>query len=185
MANYELEVAPGNRGVAVNNGRLIIDAGDIIVVTEEERDTNLAGLISQGVLIDNGTTSDPLTYGGTTGGGGGGGVVAPASFPPFSVAGVLSPTVFGPRMYSLADVTVTRVLASADTPPTGAALVFDLLLNGDTSIFGETKPSIAAGTDLADVPVEAAIAEGDYLKLEIISVGSETPGSDLTVQMGL
>jgi hypothetical protein len=69
MANHTLTVAEGQRGVAVNDGRLIVDAGDTFVVTEEEYES-LSALIAQDVLIDEGTTEDDPTYGGSESGSG-------------------------------------------------------------------------------------------------------------------
>jgi hypothetical protein len=66
MANHELTVASGQRGIAVNQGRNVVDSGDTFVVTESEYES-LADLIDDGVLIDEGTTTDEPTYGSNVG----------------------------------------------------------------------------------------------------------------------
>jgi hypothetical protein len=71
VANHLLTVADGQRGIALNNGSLIVDAGDQIVVTDAEF-TALAALRTLGVLIDGGTTAAEPTYGGVPSGGGSG-----------------------------------------------------------------------------------------------------------------
>lgn len=180
MANHRITVGPGMRGLAILDGKHVVRSGDTFVVTEETF-ADLTDLIAEGDLLYLGTTTDDPTFEPPASGGGSG---APASFPPFSVAGALTPVVFGPRMYALADVVVSRVLVSVNTAPAGAPIVLDLLLDGGTSIFGADKPTIAAGTHTDDVSgLAVPITAGQYLKLQVVSVGTTTPGSDLTIQM--
>ncbi len=71
--------------------------------------------------------------------------------------------------------------ASVNTAPTGASLVVDLVKNGATTIATLT---IAAGAYTSGLQtLEAALADGDYLTVNITQVGSTTPGADLTVQV--
>lgn len=69
MAKYKVEAAPNQRGVAIANGKLVLDEGDQAVVSDAEY-TVLAALIADGVLLDLGVTTDALTpIPGQTGGG--------------------------------------------------------------------------------------------------------------------
>lgn len=108
---------------------------------------------------------------------------ASATIPAFSVAGVLTAKTFGNRIYVLEDVVIDRLFASVDVAPTGSDVVLDLLIDGTTSAFGGTKPTITAGTHTVDVDTNISVTAGTYLKLQTVSVGSTQSGSDLTVQM--
>lgn len=116
----------------------------------------------------------------SSGGGGGSGI------PPFSVGGPLAATSHPLRIYVARDCTISSVRASVGTPSSGAPIVVDVNRNG-TSIFTNqaNRPSIAAGayTDLSGTPDVVALAAGDYLTIDVDSVGSTVTGSHLTVQV--
>ena len=84
--------------------------------------------------------------------------------------------------------TITEVYISVgiDTPPVGANLIVDVLING-VSIFADPgdRPVILAGetTGLSITIGTSAFAPGDYFTVDIIQVGSSSPGSNLTVQI--
>lgn len=71
----------------------------------------------------------------------------------------------------------------ASDAPTGAALQFDLKLNGGSSIFS-TKPEIDAGSTSDDgnhVISTTSISAGDRLTPSITQIGSTNPGQGLVV----
>ncbi len=82
--------------------------------------------------------------------------------------------------------TISAVTATVGTSPAGAALVVDVRKNG-TTIYtgGVNRPSIAAGSNSANggAPSTSSVTTGDYLTVDVVSVGSTTPGSDLVVNI--
>ena len=85
---------------------------------------------------------------------------------------------YNPRATSL---TVLTARASVNTAPTGASLIVTLVKNGATTIATLT---ITAGSYTSGLQtVNAALADGDYLTVNITQVGSTVAGSDLTVQI--
>lgn len=90
------------------------------------------------------------------------------------------------RWYPSADITVSGVRASVDTPPTGSSIKVDVNKNGTTiftdqshrpEILANTHTALASGVDSADLSV------GDYLTFDIDQVGSTVTGSDLAVTL--
>ena len=80
------------------------------------------------------------------------------------------------------------IVARVGTAPTGSAIILDVLKNG-TSIFltpGD-RPTIAVGQKVATVGSwgNASVTDGDYVTVDILQVGSTTPGSDLVVPIRL
>lgn len=75
-----------------------------------------------------------------------------------------------------------KCFAAAKTGPVGAPLTFDIRKNG-TSVFGAgPKLTIAAGATSGSIRVSGVtLAEGDILALDITSVGSTTPGRNVSV----
>ena len=104
---------------------------------------------------------------------------------PFTVPGPLSVYTGVSRFYFVRSGTITAVLASVGVPPQGASVVVDVLKNG-TSIFTNTlnRPTIAAGQNSdAGVPDVTSVTAGDYVTVNVVSVGTSTTGSDLVVQI--
>ena len=88
------------------------------------------------------------------------------------------------RLYFKRAVTITNVMASVNTAPTGAAIIIDVNKNGTTLFTGGTdRPQIAISgfVDLTAVPAVTSVAAGDYLQVDIDQVGSTIAGADLTV----
>ena len=83
------------------------------------------------------------------------------------------------RFYFESSRTITKVRASVNTAPVGAALAIALNING-TLI---TTVSIAAGTNTATATLSQAVNLNDYATIDVTSVGSTTPGSDLIVTL--
>jgi len=72
---------------------------------------------------------------------------------------------------------------TAKTPPTGVSLLFAVLKNGSTNIFGATPVGLAPGAQgplkISFTPV--SVAELNYLTVNITQVGSGAPGQDVTL----
>jgi len=80
-----------------------------------------------------------------------------------------------------------KCFAAAKTGPVGAALVFDIKVNG-TSIFGAgSKLQIANGATSGTVATfaAAAVTEGSLVTLDITQVGTTTPGQAVSVSCRL
>jgi len=80
--------------------------------------------------------------------------------------------------------TITKVGLLVTTAPSGAAIIVDINKNGTTIFTNQAhRPQIASGansgsTTSIDV---SALADGDYLTMDIDQIGSTTPGGHLTV----
>lgn len=87
------------------------------------------------------------------------------------------------RIYFPHAATLVSVRAALGTAPTGSAATFDLKKNGTSVMATPTTISIAAGANVSgkEVPTTTAIADGDYITVDITGVGSTTAGADLTV----
>jgi hypothetical protein len=111
------------------------------------------------------------------------------NLPPFSYTGTLAVTTGDFRFYNDTGrtLTISKVRASLGVTPAGASVIVDVRKNG-TTIFTTTgnRPTITAGSNSATgVPDVTSLADGDYLTVDIIQVGSTTAGSDLTVQLAV
>jgi hypothetical protein len=89
------------------------------------------------------------------------------------------------RSFTLTEV---FICTGEDTPPEGDDLIVDVLING-VSIFADPgdRPVILAGetTGLSVAIGTTTFAPGDWFTVDIIQVGSSSPGSDLTVQIAV
>lgn len=88
------------------------------------------------------------------------------------------------RQYFEASYQIDTVRSAVGTQPVGSALIVDVKKNG-VSIFTTTgdRPTINPGsnTALGGSMAGAALVAGDFLTVDVVQVGSGTPGSDLTV----
>lgn len=107
----------------------------------------------------------------------------PAEMPSFGYTGPLVVYTGQARYYFDYPVSYVSGRASVGTAPAGAGVVVDVRKNG-TSIFPTTgnRPVISIGTNSgvsgpADTP---AFAAGDYMTVDIVSIGTTTSGADLT-----
>lgn len=113
----------------------------------------------------------------------------PSTVPTFSWPGALAVAQGTARIYNdgPATLSIQYVRTTAGTPPTGAALVTDVKVNGVTIFtIPAHRPAIAAGANTSGkvTTIDArAWAPGQYLTVDIAAVGSVSPGSDLTVQI--
>lgn len=152
--------------------------GDVTTVTVDETEV---------VTVE--VTTDPVTV--TVGEAGPQGATGPVgplgppgTQPAFSRSGLLEPVVGTHRYYIERANTITKVRASVGTAPVGASITIDVKKNG-TSILGGTLLSVAAGQFTNTRTTSVAVSAGDYLTVDIVSVGTSTPGSDLTVTVTL
>ena len=83
----------------------------------------------------------------------------------------------------VAPATIGKCYAQAKTAPTGADLIFDVLRNGTTSIFGGGQFHLTAGASTATTSTFAApiLSEGDTLSVSIAQVGSTTAGGNVSL----
>lgn len=99
----------------------------------------------------------------------------------------------GARWYNDSNVprTVREVEVNLGTAPTGAGLVVDVK-KGGTTVFAQTadRPTVAAtqyrGSALATKTGDPVIVRpGEYLTVEVVSVGSTVAGADVSVKVKL
>ena len=107
------------------------------------------------------------------------------SLAPFSHSGAATVGAGVVRFPVPTAATISGVIATANTAPTGASLIFDVNKNGTTIFTTQAnRPSIAAGsfaTSAAAVPDVTSLVAGDYLTVDIDQIGSTVAGSDLVV----
>lgn len=106
--------------------------------------------------------------------------------PTFGSAGVQAVRTGQGRWYAPYACTIIGVVASLGTAPTGASFIVDVLKNGTTIYTGGTnRPTITAAAFVSALPVVApavtALAQGDYITVNVSQIGSSVAGSDLTV----
>lgn len=85
------------------------------------------------------------------------------------------------RFYFDNSYTLTKIRASVGTAPTGSAVTVQLLLNGTVI----ATVSIPAGANTATATLSQTVAVNDYATVSVTSVGSTTPGADLTVSLNV
>jgi hypothetical protein len=103
----------------------------------------------------------------------------------FTVPGTLSAGVGRAKFYIPGSITLSNVRASVGTAPTGAAVTIDVNKNGSSVFTTNPKPVIYAGQTVVSTstPNITTFSAGDYITVDIDTVGSLNPGSDLTVQI--
>ena len=104
----------------------------------------------------------------------------------FTVPGTLSVGTGRAKFYIPGPITLGNVRASVGTAPTGADITIDVNKNGTTVFTTQTnRPKIFAGQTLVSTstPNITEFAAGDYITVDIDTIGSLNPGSDLTVQI--
>jgi hypothetical protein len=102
----------------------------------------------------------------------------------YSVEGTLIVSTGVLRLPFKRAATITNVMATVGTAPTGAAILIDVHKNGTTIFTGGTnRPQIAisGNEDLTAVPAVTAISAGEYLTVDIDQIGSTIAGADLVV----
>jgi hypothetical protein len=104
----------------------------------------------------------------------------------FTVPGTLSTGTGRAKFYIPAAITLGNVRASVGTAPTGAAVTIDVNKNGTTVFTTQgNRPILYAGQTVvaSSTPNITEFSAGDYITVDIDTVGSLNPGSDLTVQI--
>jgi hypothetical protein len=104
----------------------------------------------------------------------------------FSYVGTTAITVGTARWYAPSSLTITNVIVSVGTAPTGASLIVDVNKNGTTIFTTQAnRPTITAASnaDTSSAPAVTSLTSSDYLTVDIDQVGSTVKGSDLTVQI--
>ena len=103
-----------------------------------------------------------------------------------SYAGTLAVVTGKIRWYASKSYSISKVMISVGTAPTGSDLTVDVKKNGTTIFTTSSKrPKIAAGGffDESDTPDVTSLIAGDYLTVDIVTVGSTIPGENLGVQI--
>jgi hypothetical protein len=104
----------------------------------------------------------------------------------FTVPGTLSVGTGRAKFYIPGPITLGNVRASVGTAPTGADITIDVNKNGTTVFTTQTnRPKIFAGQTLVSTstPNITEFTTGDYITVDIDTIGSLNPGMDLTVQI--
>lgn len=101
----------------------------------------------------------------------------------YSISGQLSVATGNLRRYVNGAKTVTKIVVAVGTAPVGSGVSIDVRKNGVAGSIVTSNPTIAAGSNSVTVTTinSPNLADGDYLTVDVITVGSTTPGSDLTV----
>lgn len=106
----------------------------------------------------------------------------------YTYSGTLSVTTGTSRWYSPTTLTISNVIVSVGTAPTGASVLVDVNKNGSTIFSTQANRPTITATNFADtssIPDTVALAQGDYLTVDIDQVGSTVAGADLVVQIVL
>lgn len=107
---------------------------------------------------------------------------APGTMPVYSRIAQLAPLVGQGRFYFETACVIGKVRASVGTAPVGAPVVIDVNVNGNSIYANQAqRPSIAAGAFTATSTPGFAVSAGDFITVDIDSVGTTNPGADLTV----
>jgi len=142
-------------------------------------DTIIVTPITNNLTVTQQVTTATLTSPGPQGATGPQG--SPGLTPVFSRQDVLTPYVGGSRFYFDTSRTITTIRASVGTAPQGAPVVVTVYKNGATM----GTVTIPANSNTATTTVNASVVANDYVTVSIVSVGSTTAGSDLTVILNI
>ena len=102
-------------------------------------------------------------------------------FKTFNRSGDLAVTTGTQRFYLVAPSELKNVEAYVKTAPVGADATFAIIKNGSSTI--KTVTISAGNTSSGDNLSEIALAEGDFLTVNITQVGSSTAGADLYINL--
>jgi hypothetical protein len=104
----------------------------------------------------------------------------------FTIPGALSTGARNARFYVEGSRTISNVVVSVGTAPTGASVILDVNKNG-TTIFSTqaNRPTIDASGfyDGSSTPDVTSLSAGDYLTVDVDQVGSSVPGSDAVIRI--
>jgi hypothetical protein len=103
-----------------------------------------------------------------------------------TIPGTLSTGARNVRFYVESSRTISNVVVSVGTAPTGASVIFDVNKNG-TTIFSTqaNRPTIATSGfyDGSSTPDVTSLSAGDYLTVDVDQVGSTVAGSDAVIRI--
>ena len=102
-------------------------------------------------------------------------------FKTFNRSGDLAVTTGTQRYYLAYASFLKNIEAYVKTAPVGADANISIIKNGSTTI--KTLSISAGGTSSGDNAVSIALAEGDYITVNITQIGSSTAGEDLYVNL--
>lgn len=162
----------------------IVDSGVVgAIVTDNFLDDDSD--YGTAAINNNGTGTILGNFGDGSGGGGGG---TSSSKVVFSQAGTLSMGSGSFKLPFTLDAEIISVQLAVGTSPTGADLIVDVNKNGTTIFTTQAnRPTVpdgdANGVGAEATPDVTAIAEGDYLTVDIDQVGSTVAGENLTVSI--
>lgn len=97
------------------------------------------------------------------------------SYLQLSQSGTLSVTTGTKRWYAPADLTISNTTARVGTAPLGSPVEVSLNVNGASN----NIVSISTNTTTASNTTSISVSEGDYLTVDVLQIGSSTPGADL------
>lgn len=104
----------------------------------------------------------------------------------FNIDGTLSEGEGETRWYITSSRTISNIIATVSTAPTGNSIIFDINKNG-TTIFSTqaNRPTIAIDSfyDFTSTPNITSLEEGDYLSIDVDQVGSTEPGRDALIRI--
>ena len=90
------------------------------------------------------------------------------------------------RWYIEANKTISNVVASVSTAPTGASVIFDINKNGTTIFTTQAnRPTISAGgyADFSCIPDVVSLVQSDYLTIDVDQIGSTVPGANAVIRI--
>ena len=105
--------------------------------------------------------------------------------PTFTNPGGLVPFVGTLPIYMKDDMFIEQIFVSLGVSPVGSSVVVDIKVNG-VSVFSSpaTMPTIDPGeTHVAVFPDSPVVLGSQRITMDVVDVGSTTPGSDLVVQI--
>lgn len=107
----------------------------------------------------------------------------PVTSYPFTMLGELSVFPGVVRLPIPLKGNILSVIATVGTPPAGSAIVVEVLKNGQPVFVTAPRPTIPVGAMVSAeaIPDVTAVVVGDYLTVNVVQVGSATPGADLCV----
>ena len=99
----------------------------------------------------------------------------------FSISGDLAVGLKNHRFYPPFDITISDMVLSVGTAPTGAAILVDVNRSGTTIFTTQgNRPTVAVSgfVDTAAVPDVTTVTTSQYLQVEVDQVGSTVAGAD-------
>lgn len=99
----------------------------------------------------------------------------------FSIPGDLTVTSYGARWYPAYNITISDMVLSVGTAPTGAAILVDVNRSGTTIFTTQgNRPTVAISgfVDTAATPDVTTVTTSQYLTIDVDQVGSTIAGAD-------